>query len=227
MPKERGKGESAAVYSVVLLLGDDGAAGAGEGEELRGGGGEVEVGGVGADAEDDGVVVGEVVGGDVGYGDLGGGDAHGAEGGFYGVAGAGEVGDAEVGREGEGEALDAGAGGLVGDVADETGVANGVEGFGELGGAEGGDGQEVVGGAGEFCGGNCEGGGLGLPGGGGWRGGPAWGEVEAEGSGGLLAVLDRSVDFEGAVGEGDDGDGGLEADIDGGNDGGGLGDVAG
>jgi len=90
---------------------------------------EVGVGGVGADAEDDRVEVGEFVGGEVGYGDHGRGEADRGKGFGDGVAGAGEVGDADM--LGDLEVYGDYAGGRWGVVVgvDEAGVAYGAEAF--------------------------------------------------------------------------------------------------
>ncbi len=110
---------------------EDVAAVAGEVEEgLRGGAVEVGVGGVGADAEDDGVEVGEPGGGEVGYGDHRRGEADGGEGFGDGVAGAGEVGDADVLGELEVDRDYAGGRGGVVVGEDEAGIAYGAEAFG-------------------------------------------------------------------------------------------------
>ena len=144
---------------------------AGEVEEgLRGGPVEVGVGGVGADAEDHGVVVGELGGGEVGYGDHGWGEADGGEGLGDSVAGAWEVGDADVRGELEVDWHYAGGCGGVVVGVDEAGVAYGAVAFGVgvVVGSLGGDVEELRGG--EGCGGVEEevygvgAGGLGLDG---------------------------------------------------------------
>ncbi len=66
---------------------------------LGGGAVEVGVGGVGANAEDDGVEVREGGGSEVGYGDHRWGEADGGEGFGDGIACARQVGDADVGWE--------------------------------------------------------------------------------------------------------------------------------
>jgi len=115
----------------ALVLDQDVAAVAGECEEGLGGGAvAVGVGGVGADAEDDRVEVGEVGGCEVGYGDHRRGKADGGEGFGNWVAGAGEVGDADVGWELEVDGDYAGGRWGVVVRVDEARVAYGAEAFG-------------------------------------------------------------------------------------------------
>ena len=213
---------------VGLKLDEDVAAVAGVIEERLGGCAvEVGVGGVGADAEDDGGELREVGGGEIGDGEDGGGEAEGGEGFGVGVPGAGEVGDVRVRWEFQVDGDDAGGGGgeVVGE--DEAGVAYGAVAFGvgTVVGCLGGDVEKLRGG--ERGGGvEEELDGVGRVGCWCWDGlrfdrPVVWGlDVDIGGGGGGGAK--GGGEFGLGLGEGEDGGGGSAGDGDGRDDGDGL-----